>query len=112
VVAVVAEPQPARARDREQRGEEGDREDGLAKRHCVLTGRGSEVEWCWAGGGVCSGNGGRGSGVWGRSGKGVINRGGGGARVSTASRDSRGGVARKAWAMGGTGRWLRVWSVL
>jgi hypothetical protein len=57
VVAVVAEPQPARARDREQRGEEGDREDGLAKRHCVLTGRGSEVEWCWAGGGVCSGNG-------------------------------------------------------
>jgi hypothetical protein len=35
------------------------------------------------------GTGGRGSGVWGRSGKGVINRGGGGAWVSTASRDSR-----------------------
>jgi hypothetical protein len=110
VLAMVAETQSARARVREQCGEEGDREDGLAKLHCALTGR-EGARWSGAVPGAV-GNGGMGvGGVWGRSGKGVINRGGGGARVSTAARDSRGGAARKAWALGG-GRWLRVWSVV
>jgi hypothetical protein len=39
VGVMVSEPQTAGERVWEQRSEEGDREDGLAKRHCVLVGR-------------------------------------------------------------------------
>jgi hypothetical protein len=36
--AVVAKPQPAREGEREQRGEDHDREDGLARRHWIGAG--------------------------------------------------------------------------